>query len=93
VFSSLSPTSSENELGAREHGDVTEHGLAALAKAGCLHRNGLEQAADLVHHEGARASPSTSSETISRGLPACMTFSSTGTRSWTEEILLFAMSR
>ena len=31
----------------------------------------------------ARASPSTSSATISSGLPVCMTFSRTGTRSWT----------
>ena len=34
----------------------------------------------------ARASPSTSSAIISSGLPPCMTFSSTGTRSRTLEI-------
>jgi len=34
----------------------------------------------------ARASPSTSSAMISNGLPACMTFSRTGTRSRTAEI-------
>ena len=35
----------------------------------------------------ARASPSTSSATISSGLPDCMTFSSTGSRSCTDVIL------
>ena len=37
----------------------------------------------------ARASPSTSSATMTSGLPACMTFSSTGSISWTLEIFLF----
>ena len=35
----------------------------------------------------AKASPSTSSATMSSGCPACMTFSSRGSMSWTEEIL------
>ena len=35
----------------------------------------------------AKASPSTSSATMSSGFPACMTFSSRGSMSWTEEIL------
>ena len=34
----------------------------------------------------ARASPSTSSATMTSGLPVCMTFSSTGSRSRTAEI-------
>ena len=41
----------------------------------------------------ARASPSTSSEMITSGLPVCMTFSSTGSRSRTAEILLATKSR
>ena len=40
----------------------------------------------------ASASPSTSSAMISSGLPVCMTFSSTGTRSWTAEIFEFTKS-
>jgi hypothetical protein len=40
----------------------------------------------------ARASPSTSSATTSSGLPDCMTFSRTGSISWTEEILPFTNS-
>ena len=39
----------------------------------------------------ARASPSTSSARISTGLPACMTFSSTGSRSLTAEIFELAI--
>ena len=35
----------------------------------------------------ASASPSTSSAMISSGLPVCMTFSSSGSSVWTEEIL------
>ena len=38
-----------------------------------------------------RASPSTSSAMISSGLPDCMTFSSSGSRSLTAEILELAM--
>ncbi len=34
----------------------------------------------------ARASPSTSSAMMTSGLPDCMTFSSTGSTSWIEEI-------
>jgi len=37
----------------------------------------------------ASASPSTSSAMMASGLPVCMTFSSTGTRSLMLEILLF----
>jgi len=50
-----------DQLGTREDGDVTEHGLAPLAEAGRLHGDRLEQAADLVHDKGREASPSTSS--------------------------------
>ena len=40
----------------------------------------------------ARASPSTSSAMMSRGLPVCITFSSTGTRSCTALTFWLAMS-
>jgi hypothetical protein len=41
----------------------------------------------------ARASPSTSSAMITSGLPDCMTFSRTGSRSFTAAILLLTMRR
>ncbi len=47
----LEPDLLGDELGAGEDGDVAEHGLAALAEAGRLHGDGLEQAADLVDDE------------------------------------------
>ena len=37
---------------AGQRGDVGEHGLAAVAEAGRLHGRHVEQAADLVHHDG-----------------------------------------
>ena len=40
----------------------------------------------------ASASPSRSSAMMASGLPACITFSSTGSRSWTAVILRFATS-
>src|SRR5262249_1341834 len=39
------------ELAAGEDGDVLEHGLAAIAKAGGLDGADLQRAAELVHHE------------------------------------------
>src|SRR5215207_5960601 len=41
-----------------EHGDVLEHGLAAVTEAGRLHGCDLQTTAKLVDDEGARASPS-----------------------------------
>src|SRR4051812_6633830 len=37
-----------DDLAAGEHGDVLEHPLAAVAEAGCLDRNGGEDATELV---------------------------------------------
>ena len=37
-----------DDLAAGEDGDVLQHGLAAVAEPGGLHRDGLERAADLV---------------------------------------------
>src|SRR6267378_2198673 len=39
-------------LAACECGDVFEHGLAAVAEAGRLHRGALQRAPQLVHHQG-----------------------------------------
>src|SRR5215467_5665414 len=38
----------EDSLAARQDRDVLEHGLAAIAVAGSLHRGALERAAQLV---------------------------------------------
>jgi len=40
-----------DDLAAGQDRDVLEHGLAAVAEAGCLHRDALERAADLVDDE------------------------------------------
>ena len=60
-----------------------EHRLAALAEAGALTATEVNVPRILLTTSVARASPSTSSAMISSGLPVCMTFSSTGTRSCT----------
>ena len=41
-----------DNLAAGEDGHVLQGGLAAVAEARCLNRNGLKGAADLVHNEG-----------------------------------------
>src|SRR5206468_726005 len=41
-----------DHLAARENGDVLEHGLAAVTEPRRLHRAGLEDAAQIVDHEG-----------------------------------------
>jgi hypothetical protein len=73
-------------LATGEDGDVLEHGLATVAEPGGLDRDGLEGAPDLVDHERSQGFASRSSATIRSGLPDCMTFSSTGRRSFTAEI-------
>ena len=80
-----------DHLAASEDRDVLEHALAAIAEARRLDRDAGEGAAELVHDEVARASPSTSSAMISSGLPDWMTCSSTGSMSRTEPIFWFAM--
>ena len=42
----------EDGLAAGQHGDVAEHGLAAVAVAGGLHRRDLQDAAQLVDDQG-----------------------------------------
>ena len=41
----------ENGVGGRQRGDVAQHGLAAVAVAGGLHRDHVENAAELVDHQ------------------------------------------
>lgn len=36
---------------AGENGDVFQHGLTTIAKARCLNSNGLQNAAQVVHHQ------------------------------------------
>ena len=77
----------EDWLAAGQDGDILEHGLAAIAVAGSLHRGAPEGASrSLLMTRVARASPSMSSAMIRRGLPVWATFSRTGTMSLTDEI-------
>ncbi len=80
-----------DDLAAREDGDVLQHPLAAVAEARGLDRHTGEGAAELVHDQVARASPSTSSAMIRIGLPDWMTASRTGSTSRTEPIFWLAM--
>ena len=52
AFSSFRPISSEMTWAAGEHGQVLEHGLAALTEARRLHRHRREGPPDLVHDQG-----------------------------------------
>ncbi len=61
--------------------------LRRSPKPGALTAADLNVPRILLTTRVARASPSTSSEMISSGLPLCMTFSSRGSRSLTELIL------
>jgi len=87
----LEPDLLGDELGACEDGDVTSMPCAARQSGAFTRRTGTGHGS--VHHEGGESLASTSSAMISNGLPDCMTFSRTGTRSWTEETLPFTMSR
>jgi hypothetical protein len=91
AWSSLRPDLLGDDLTAGEDGHVLQHRLAAVAEPGRLDRDDREGAADLVDDERGEASPSTSSAMTSSGLPVCTTFSSTGSRSWIEEILPWLM--
>ena len=61
--------------------------LRRSPKPGALTATLLNVPRILLTTRVASASPSTSSEMISSGLPVCMTFSRTGSISWTELIL------
>ena len=49
--SSVTPRSLKMALAAGQHGDVAEHGLAAIAVAGGLDGTDVEDAAHLVDHQ------------------------------------------
>ena len=61
--------------------------LRRSPKPGALTATDLKVPRILLTTRVDRASPSTSSAMISSGLPDCMTFSSSGSRSFTAEIL------
>ena len=61
--------------------------LRRSPKPGALTAMDLKVPRSLLTIRPARASPSTSSATTSSDFPDCMTFSSTGRRSFREEIL------
>ena len=65
--------------------------LRRSPKPGALTATPVKVPRSLLTTSVARASPSTSSATITIGLPACMTCSSTGSRSRTEPIFWLAM--
>ena len=65
--------------------------LRRSPKPGALTATDLKVPRILLTTRVDRASPSTSSEMMSSGLPDCMTFSSSGSRSLIEPILEFAM--
>ena len=65
--------------------------LRRSPKPGALTATDLKVPRILLTTRVASASPSTSSAMMTSGLPACMTFSSSGSRSLTAEILEFAM--
>ena len=72
--------------------------LRRSPKPGALMATDLNVPRILLTTSVASASPSTSSAMITSGLPDCMTFSSTGRRSFTAEILplcsrMYASSR
>ena len=64
--------------------------LRRSPKPGALTATEVKVPRILLTTSVARASPSTSSATMSSGRPVCITFSRTGTRSWTAEIFWLA---
>ena len=52
MLSSLRPSSSGNDLAARQDGDILEHGLAAIAEAGGFYGADIEGAAEVVDDKG-----------------------------------------
>ncbi len=91
MFSSLRPTSSEMTWPPVRIAMSCSMALRRSPKPGALTATERNVPRILLTTSVERASPSTSSEMISSGLPPCMTFSSSGSRSLTEEILELAM--
>jgi hypothetical protein len=87
VFSSLRPTSSVMTWPPVRTAMSASMALRRSPKPGALMATDLKVPRILLTTSVDRASPSTSSAMITSGLPDCMTFSSTGSRSRTVEIL------
>ena len=87
MFSSLRPTSSVMTWPPVRMAMSASIALRRSPKPGALTATDLNVPRILLTTRVARASPSTSSAMITSGLPDCMTFSSTGSRSRTAEIL------
>ncbi len=90
VESSLRPISSEMTCAPVRTAMSWSIDLRRSPKPGALTATEVNVPRILLTTSVARASPSTSSATMSSGLPVCMTFSSTGTRSWTALIFWLA---
>ena len=75
-----------DHLAAREDGDVLEHGLAAVAEAGRLDGGDVQRAAELVHDEGREGLALDLFGDDEEGRFCLATCSSTGSRSFMEEI-------
>src|SRR6185369_1753824 len=70
-----------------EHGDIAEHGLAAVAEAGGFDGTDIQDAAELVDDEEREGLGIDVSAMMSSGLPLWAVFSRTGTRS--RRLLIF----
>ena len=78
-----------DDLPAGEDGDVLEHGLAAVAEPRRLHRAGLQDAAQIVDHQGReRFAFDFLGDDRAAAVPAFATCSSSGSRSRMLEIFL-----
>src|SRR5882757_5729596 len=86
VFSSFSPTFSEMTSAPVRMAMSVSIASRRSPKPGALTATDLKVPRILLTTRVASASPSTSSAMIASGLPDCMTFSSSGSRSLTEEI-------
>ncbi len=88
TFSSFRPTSSEMTWPPVRMAMSWSIALRRSPKPGAFTAADLKVPRILFTTRVARASPSTSSAITTSGLPDCMTFSSSGSSSWTLEIFL-----
>jgi len=88
VFSSVNPRSSETTVPPVKIAMSSSIALRRSPNPGALTAAIFNAPRNLFTTKVARASPSTSSAIIKRGFPVCATGSSTGRRSFMEEIFL-----
>ena len=91
AFSSFRPTSSEMTVAPVRIAMSCSIALRRSPNPGAFTATLLNVPRILFTTSVASASPSMSSAMITSGLPACMTFSRTGSRSLTAEIFWFAI--